>query len=496
MVARSVASAALLIATLTCLPFSVAQMDLEAAIRDISGWPCADHTWAACPEVVAPGGLEPGPWYELTTWREGDYHVSNADGSGTTYVGEEARVRDVHQLYDALEDRRVARVVVTDPLTFDGDDVPWPTAGYPIQRDVTIAADPACEDTRLNSGGGCTVNLMRRGSLFVVTKDGNLDLRGVRLLDAGGRLGGFVFVQAGGKASFTDVCFEGGEYRRPSTSAPAAAAGGAVAIVNADRPLTPEALAAARAAVAGTTAIDDVALGTPHNVTFTKCAFKKNDVEDGDGGAAWIRTAGLGWVIFDECVFTGNRAASGEGGAVAASGGRVIFAACRFDENIADAGGALMLRDGGLIGGSTFASNHALARGGGAAFVTGDACLVQDSVFEANSAAVEGGAVFVYGRAMFRENAFEGNSAGNTHPDVYACSNADECGAFTRDTATAKAPDPDPFASARRKTAVYERPTEREETETYAGASATSGMASTGTETGSETGSSPSSYAR
>ena len=106
-------------------------MDLEAAIRDISGWPCADHTWAACPEVVAPGGLEPGPWYELTTWREGDYHVSNADGSGTTYVGEEARVRDVRQLYDALEDERVARVVVTDPLTFDGDDVPWPTAGYP-----------------------------------------------------------------------------------------------------------------------------------------------------------------------------------------------------------------------------------------------------------------------------------------------------------------------------------------------------------------------------
>ena len=267
-------------------------------------------------------------------------------------------------------------------------------------------------------------------------------------------------------------------------------------IVNADRLLTPEALAAARAAVAGTTAIDDVALGTPHNVTFTKCAFKKNDVEDGDGGAAWIRTAGLGWVIFDECVFTGNRAASGEGGAVAASGGRVIFAACRFDENIAGAGGALMLRDGGLIGGSTFASNHALARGGGAAFISGDACLVQDSAFEGNSAAVEGGAVFAYGRAMFHANAFDGNSAGKTYPDVYACSNADECGAFTRDTATAKAPDPDPFASARRKTAVYERPTEREETETYAGASATSGMASTGTETGSETGSSPSSYAR
>lgn len=484
MAARSVASAALLVSTLTCLPSAVAQMDLEAAIREISGWPCADHTWADCPEVVAPGGLEPGPWYELTTWREGDYVVSNADGSGTTYVGEEARVRDVRQLYDALEDRRVARVVVTDPLTFIGDDVPWPIAGYPIQRDVTIAADPACEDIRLNSGGGCTVNLLRRGSLFVVTKDGNLNLRGVRLLNAGGRLGGFVFVQAGGKASFTEVSFEGGEYRRPSTSAPTAAAGGAVMIVNADRPLTPAELAAARAAVAGTTAADNVALGTPHNVTFTKCAFKNNDVEDGDGGAAWIRTSGLGWVIFDECVFSGNRAISGEGGAASASGGRVIFAACRFEDNIAGAGGALMLRDGGMIGGSTFASNHALARGGGAAFISGDACLVQDSAFEGNSAAVEGGAVFVYGRAMFHANAFDGNSAGKTYPDVYVCSNADECGAFTRDTALAYAPDADPFASQRRRPAVYERPTEQAEAGTYAGASATSGMTSTGTGTG------------
>ena len=285
-------------------------------------------------------------------------------------------------------------------------------------------------------------------------------------------------------ASFIVVSFVGGEYRRPSTSSPTAAAGGAVMIVNADRPLTPEALAAARAAVAGTTAADDVALGTPHNVTFTKCAFKNNDVEDGDGGAAWIRTSGLGWVIFDECVFSGNRAISGEGGAASASGGRVIFAACRFEDNIAGAGGALMLRDGGMIGGSTFASNHALARSGGAAFISGDACLVQDSAFEANSAAVEGGAVFVYGRAMFRANAFDGNSAGKTYPDVYACSNADECGAFTRDTALVYAPDADPFASQRRRPAVYERPTEQAEAGTYASASATSGMTSTGTGTG------------
>ena len=243
--ARSVASAALLIATLTCLPFAVAQMDLEAAIRDISGWPCADHTWAACPEVVAPGGLEPGPWYELTTWREGDYDVSNADGSGTTYVGEEARVRDVRQLYDALEDRRVARVVVTDPLTFDGDDVPWPTAGIPHptrchhRGGSGVRRHPPELRRRLHRQPHAPRQPLRRHQRRQPR------LRGVRLLDAGGDSAASSSSRlAARRPSPTCASRAASTAARPPPP-PAAAGVAPSSIVNADRPLTPAELAAA-----------------------------------------------------------------------------------------------------------------------------------------------------------------------------------------------------------------------------------------------------------
>ena len=49
--------------------------------------------------------------------------------------------------------------------------------------------------------------------------------------------------------------------------------GGAVFVVNDDRLRTAEELAAARAAVAGTTAADSVTLGVAHNVTFRGARF-------------------------------------------------------------------------------------------------------------------------------------------------------------------------------------------------------------------------------
>jgi predicted outer membrane repeat protein len=64
-----------------------------------------------------------------------------------------------------------------------------------------------------------------------------------------------------------------------------------------------------------------------HNITFVRCAFIDNVVADGDGGAAWVRSAADGWVIFDECVFRGNAATTGQGGAVFATGGKIIFGA-------------------------------------------------------------------------------------------------------------------------------------------------------------------------
>ena len=312
-----------------------------------------------------------------------------------------------------------------------------------------------------NSGGGCTVPPPRRPSSS--PKTATSTFAAFVFLDAGGRLGGFVFVQAGGKASFTPS--RAASTPPPSSSPPPPDHG------MSSHPSQP---AAARAAVAGTTAIDDVALGTPHNVTFTKCAFKKNDMEDGDGGAAWFGTApGLGvGDIRPVRLHRKPRRCPGRAAPSPPPGGRVIFAACRFDENIAGAGGALMLRDGGLIGGSTFAPNHALAPAGAPRSSRGRVprarFRLRGQLRRRRAAPCSCTAARCSTRTPSRA------ICGEHTLDVYACSNADECGAFTRDTAAAGAPDPDPFASARRKTAVYERPTEREETGTYAGASATS----------------------
>jgi hypothetical protein len=148
-------------------------------------------------------------------------------------------------------------------------------------------------------------------------------------------LGGFIYIAPGGGGDFEDVTFIGG------FSVGEKAVGGAMMITNGDR-----------------------AAGAPHNITFKKCNFTDNAVSDGNGGALWIKQAGLGWVIFDECAFTSNRATQGSGGAVFSLGGRVIFAACDFTENAAEAGGALLLQGGGLVGGGVFTANRATARSG------------------------------------------------------------------------------------------------------------------------------------
>ena len=54
--AVSVALVAALLASLA--PSLSAQRDLEATIRDLSRWPCADPTWEDCPVVVPSGGLD------------------------------------------------------------------------------------------------------------------------------------------------------------------------------------------------------------------------------------------------------------------------------------------------------------------------------------------------------------------------------------------------------------------------------------------------------
>ena len=131
-----------------------------------------------------------------------------------------------------------------------------------------------------------------------------------------------------------------------------------------------------------------------------------------------------------------------------------------------------MLKDGGLIGGTLFDGNNATARSGGALFIPGWNALVQDSKvrsiqklfthrsvstfdrvyfqlttdelffvwngpkFVRNDAAIEAGAMFVYGRAVLFDNAFEENRARGpgAYGDVYMCSNASACVAYTPET--------------------------------------------------------------
>ena len=293
----------------TTIPRACAQLDLTQTIQDLSGWPCSDYTWEDCPQVVPEGGYDSAKWYEVTRWSSYDAvdtDTDTGDGQTTSLEGRDAYVWEAFQLFDALENRENARITVMQPFALSLD--VWPFGGYPVQRDVVIKAAPSCGgggggtaggDT-LGDGGGCTIQCGGL-TLFVVTRDGYLDMQGLTLLNGGGRLGGFIFVAPGGRGDFHDVTF------RRGFSVGEKAVGGAVMIVNGDR-----------------------AGGAPHNITFRKCNFTDNTVSDGDGGAAWIKQAGLGWVIFDECTFASNRAERGSGGAVFSLGGRVIFAACNF----------------------------------------------------------------------------------------------------------------------------------------------------------------------
>lgn len=377
------------------LRLAEAQLDLKSTIQELSKWPCADYSWQDCPQVVPHGGYEPAKWYEVTQWQA--YTVLADDGETK---GRDAYVYEAFQLLAALEDRENARITVMQPFVLSPDQ--WPLSGYPVQRDLVIKADPSCG--ALIPGGECVIECSGQ-TLFVVTKDGTLDMRGLTLQNGGGRLGAFIYIAPGGSGRFEDVKFFKG------ASAVGGAVGGAVMLTNADR--------------GGV---------VPHNITFKRCNFTENAVSDGNGGALWIKQAGLGWVIFDECTFTSNQATKGSGGAVFSLGGRVIFAACNFTDNTAEAGGGLMLQGGGLVGGGIFTGNRATARSGGSIFMTGRNGLVQDTLFRRNSAAVEAGAVFVYGDALFLTNSFVSNTAAYLYPDVYICSDANKCTAYNRET--------------------------------------------------------------
>ena len=525
-------------------------MDLTPTIAQRAGWPCVEEAWSDCALRFAPGGLTPAEWYEETRFEASEYSTqTDADGAPVGEPGVEASVGTARELYDALENRDVARVRVLNSFSLpDLRDWRWPDEGYPVRRDLAIFADAGCaaanardeekeedaadaaasgEDAAAadadaaapSSPGACVVDA-RKKTFLVITEVGGVTMSDMLLENGGGRLGSIVHVRPGGKASFADCVFRKGAFaplssrvaKHPTTPKPpvsglaedgtlAKAYGGAVFVVNDDRLRTAEELAAARAAVAGTTAADSVTLGVAHNVTFTRCLFRNNAAVRGDGGAVYARTAGLGWVIFDDCAFQSNRADGGFGGAVYASGGRVIFFETRFDGNVAASGGAVYARAGGLIGASVFSNNVAQIGSGGALFgadaqlnpteitaksnVAAQAGRVQYSSFRGNNARVAGGAAFVVGGWRFWNN--EHDLIANTvvaegvvpHPEVYSCASAaggSACMAYTPETAFALEPEYAPFAEQNQPPPVYVRPAEAAAVETAAETNAVSGI--------------------
>lgn len=522
-------------------------MELAPTIAGRAGWPCVEQAWSDCAVRFAPGGLTPAEWYEETRFEASEYPVAvDADGAPVGEPGVEVAVGTARALYDALENRDVSRIRVLNSFSLpDLRDWRWPDEGYPVRRDLALFADAACATASARdeereeedadaaargevaddgaeadapstasdgaSDGACVVDA-RKKTFLVVSEVGGVFMSDMTLENGGGRLGGIVNIRPGGKASFRDCAFRGGAFaplserapKRPAMPRPSVpgvadadgvvrAYGGAVFVVNDDRLRTAEELAAARAAVAGTTAADSVTLGVAHNVTFSRCSFLNNAAAGGgDGGAVYARTAGSGFIIFDDCFFRQNRADAGRGGAVYASGGRVVVFESRFDGNVAASAGAVYARAGGLIGASVFSNNVAQSGSGGALFgVLHDTDTnegrVQNSFFRGNNARVAGGAAFVVGRWRFWNN--EHDAIGNTvvaegvvaHPEVYSCASStggEPCVAYTSETAFALEPEYAPFAEQNQPPPVYVRPAEASvaEADAASGTDALSGI--------------------
>ena len=188
---------ATLLALLTLPVLCDAQFNLRPVIEPLSKWPCSDWTWQNCPQPIPEGGLSGKEWYELTRWNDRTYGGTfGADGETP---GLDVDVASAQELYDALEDRRVARINVTKSFSLEFvpsstyyddafDDITggeggeagggttkvepfrWPVGGYPISRDVTVRAGPQCLET---TEGHCAIDVAR-ATLFVVLEDGEL----------------------------------------------------------------------------------------------------------------------------------------------------------------------------------------------------------------------------------------------------------------------------------------------------------------------------------
>ena len=121
-------------------------MDLAPTIAQRAGWPCVEEAWSDCALRFAPGGLTPAEWYEETRFEAKEYSTQTDEhGAPVGEPGIEASVGTARELYDALENRDVARVRIINSFSLpDLRDWRWPDEGYPVRRDLAIFADAGC----------------------------------------------------------------------------------------------------------------------------------------------------------------------------------------------------------------------------------------------------------------------------------------------------------------------------------------------------------------
>ncbi len=148
-------------------------------------------------------------------------------------------------------------------------------------------------------------------------------------------------------------------------------------------------------------------------ITMTDVAMNGN-VQDtnGLGGGA---IASNGPITLTSCLFSSNRTVTGGGAIYATSASAVTtVSGCTFTQNIAALDGGAMFANRINITGSTFTSNSAVFRDGGAIFTTVAGSISGGCVFTGNQAAAGGGAVYasVAGETLTVGNStFTGNNA-------------------------------------------------------------------------------------
>jgi predicted outer membrane repeat protein len=140
--------------------------------------------------------------------------------------------------------------------------------------------------------------------------------------------------------------------------------------------------------------------------TITDCVFDDNIAER--GGALYMRDGSIAMIGF---VFTGNQAAD-QGGAIYLFNYDTDLNLCQFIDNTASDGGAIYCESGGLILDRCTFHNNTANSSGGAAYYNSASTELTNCTFDGNGAVSSGGAIYGFiSYPTITNSTFNGNSA-------------------------------------------------------------------------------------